>query len=410
MTTKKNENLESENKQDSQPEEKNDAVVTTPEEESNSEPKVEDTPPTTEPEVESKSVSKEKEPKPAEKQGSKGTKLATLAIVLSLFIGGGVAYMTNQQAQQYKAQVAELKSQISQLSAQLDKKLSDTSASVASNMNTLEAKSETLFNQQNESIKSLQVAISDIKGRRPNDWLLAEADYLVKLAGRKLFLDKDVESATLLMESADQRISALNDPSLVPLRKEMTKDIVSLKAVPLIDREGLAIRLTTLQQQVDELPLANAILPDAPVVETAEVSGDINDWQENLVTSLKDFSEQFITFRTRDGNVIPLLSPKQHYYLKENIKGKIENAIRAVYSENKEVYQTSLQVANDWSTQFFKLDDPSVIQFNKTLSDLSKKNIEVTYPVKLVSQKALSDVINERLRREVTSMTMEEKK
>ncbi|MDG3086683.1 uroporphyrinogen-III C-methyltransferase [Vibrio hannami] len=409
MTNKKNENLEPENKQDSQPEEKNDAVVEAPQEESKSEPEVEKTP---EPETASAEEKTESQPapQPQQKQGNKGTKLATLAIVLSLFIGGGVAYMTNQQAQQYKAQVEALKSQVNQLSAQLDKKLSDTTASVSSKVGTLEAQTETLFNQQNESIKSLQVAISDIKGRRPNDWLLAEADYLVKLAGRKLFLDKDVESATLLMESADQRISALNDPSLVPLRKEMTKDIVALKAVPLIDREGLAIRLSTLQQQVDDLPLANAILPEAPEVEAAEVSEDINDWQENLMTSLKDFSEQFITFRTRDGNVIPLLSPKQHYYLKENIKGKIESAIRAIYTENTEVYQSSLKLADDWSTQFFKLDDPSVVQFNKALSELSKKDIQVNYPVKLTSQKALSDVINERLRREVTSMTMEEKK
>ena len=53
--------------------------------------------------------------------------------------------------------------------------------------------------------------MADVKGRRPNDWLLAEADYLVKLAGRKLFLEHDVESATQLMESADQRIASLND-------------------------------------------------------------------------------------------------------------------------------------------------------------------------------------------------------
>ncbi len=248
-----------------------------------------------------------------------------------------------------------------------------------------------------------------MKGRRPNDWLLAESDYLVKLAGRKLMLEKDVESATLLMESADQRISVLNDPSLVPLRKEMAKDITALKSVALIDKDGLALRLMSLQQQVDQLPLANAILPDAPVVEKAVVSEDINDWQENLLTSMKDFSEQFITFRTRDGNVIPLLSPKQHYYLKENIKGKIETAVRAVYQENQEIYKMSLDVADKWAMQFFKLDDPAVEQFSKSIQQLATQNISVKYPVKLSSQKALSDVINERLRRQVTSMTVEDK-
>ncbi len=55
-----------------------------------------------------------------------------------------------------------------------------------------------------------------MKGRRPNDWLLAEADYLVKMAGRKLWLEHDTASATILLESADHRIAELNDPSMTP--------------------------------------------------------------------------------------------------------------------------------------------------------------------------------------------------
>jgi uroporphyrin-3 C-methyltransferase len=249
-----------------------------------------------------------------------------------------------------------------------------------------------------------------VKGRRPNDWLLAEADYLVKLAGRKLFLEHDVESATQLMESADQRIAALNDPSLVGLRKAMANDITKLRVVPLVDRDGLVLRLTALQQQVDKLPLANALLPEAAAVEKQQVSEDIANWQDNLMTSLKDFSENFITFRTRDGNVIPLLSPQQHFYLKENIKAKIETAIKSVYQEQGEIYTTSLETADKWAMAFFNQDDNSVKEFNKSLSQLSKQDIEVEYPAKLESQNQLSDVIRERLRREVTTMTGTEDK
>lgn len=344
----------------------------------------------------------------AEKQGKRGVKLATLAIVLTAIFGGGAAFVLNQQNMQHADQIALLEAKINSLSGQFEQRISSAEASAVNNANTAYNKAETAIKQQQESIQSLQVAISDIKGRRPNDWLLAESDYLVKLAGRKLFLEKDVVSATLLMESADQRISVLNDPSLVPLRKEMAKDITNLKSVALVDKEGLVLRLISLQQQVDKLPLANAVLPDAPVESKKVVSGDISDWQDNLLTSIKTFSEQFITFRTRDGNVIPLLAPEQHYYLKENIKGKIETAIRAVYNEQQDIYQNSLVAANEWAMQFFKQDDPSVKQFDKTMQQLKEQNIEVVYPVKLVSQTALADVISERLRRQVTSMTAEE--
>jgi uroporphyrin-3 C-methyltransferase len=169
------------------------------------------------------------------------------------------------------------------------------------------------------------------------------------------------------------------------------------------------LRLTALQQQVDSLPLANAILPEAPEQKAQQVSENIYDWKDNLMTSLRDFSENFITFRTRDGNVIPLLSPEQHFYLKENIKAKLETAIKALYVEQQDIYQTALTTADKWSSSFFNQDANTVIEFNKTLEMLSKQNVQVDYPVKLETQQILSDVIRDRLRREVTTLVTEEK-
>ncbi|MGR2664532.1 uroporphyrinogen-III C-methyltransferase [Vibrio campbellii] len=345
-----------------------------------------------------------------EKQGKRGVKLGTVAIVLSLIFGGGLTYKMLEQQSEYQTQIAQLQSQLEQAQSAMKQELSQVKEETIEKATTVTHKAEVVLGQQQKSIESLQLAVADVKGRRPNDWLLAEADYLVKLAGRKLFLEHDVESATQLMESADQRIAALNDPSLVGLRKAMANDITKLRVVPLVDRDGLVLRLTALQQQVDKLPLANALLPEAAAVEKQQVSEDIANWQDNLMTSLKDFSENFITFRTRDSNVIPLLSPQQHFYLKENIKAKLEAAIKAVYQEQGEIYTTSLETADKWAMAFFNQDDNSVKEFNKTLSQLSKQDIQVEYPAKLESQNQLSDVIRERLRREVTTMTGTEDK
>ncbi|YCO03734.1 uroporphyrinogen-III C-methyltransferase [Vibrio sp. VNB-15] len=345
-----------------------------------------------------------------EKQGKRGVKLGTVAIVLSLIFGGGLTYKMLEQQSEYQTQIAQLQSQLEQAQSAMKQELNQVKEETIEKATTATHKAEVVLSQQRKSIESLQLAVADVKGRRPNDWLLAEADYLVKLAGRKLFLEHDVESATQLMESADQRIAALNDPSLVGLRKAMANDITKLRVVPLVDRDGLVLRLTALQQQVDKLPLANALLPEAAAIEKQQVSEDIANWQDNLMTSLKDFSENFITFRTRDGNVIPLLSPQQHFYLKENIKAKIETAIKSVYQEQGEIYTTSLETADKWAMAFFNQDDNSVKEFNKSLSQLSKQDIEVEYPAKLESQNQLSDVIRERLRREVTTMTGTEDK
>ncbi|ENH7395217.1 uroporphyrinogen-III C-methyltransferase [Vibrio vulnificus] len=343
-----------------------------------------------------------------DEQKKPSQKLSILAVIIALLGTGGVAFQLQQQNSQYQAQIAALQNQLQQTQSAMSNELNQVKQETVAKATEVTHKAEVVLAQQQKSIESLQLAMADVKGRRPNDWLLAEADYLVKLAGRKLFLEHDVVSATSLMESADQRIAALNDPSLVPLRKAMAKDITDLKTIPLIDRDGLVLRLTALQQQVDQLPLANAILPEAKTVEKQQVSDDINNWQNNLMASLKAFSENFITFRTRDGNVIPLLSPEQHFYLKENIKAKIETAIKAVYQEQGEVYTTSLTTAEAWSQAFFNQDNNTVKEFTQSLKQLSEQKIQVQYPLKLQTQNQLADVIRERLRREVTSMTSTE--
>ena len=345
----------------------------------------------------------------AEKQGKRGVKFGAIAIAISIVFSGGIAFQMQQKSAEYSDQIAALQAQLQNTQSAVNKDLQAIKQETIQEASHAVEKTQVVQSQQQKSIQSLQLAVADVKGRRPNDWLLAEADYLVKLAGRKLFLEHDAVSATKLMESADQRIAALNDPSLVSLRQSMTDDITKLRTIPLLDRDGLVLRITSLQQQVDKLPLANAILPEAEIVEKKAVSQDINDWQSNLMTSMKDFSENFITFRSRDGEVIPLLSPEQHFYLRENIKGKLETAIRAVYKEQGEVYSAALKTANEWSKSYLNQDDNSVIEIEKAIEQLSEQNITVKYPVKLESQNQLSDVIRERLRREVTVMTSEEK-
>ncbi|AEA77426.1 TPA: uroporphyrinogen-III C-methyltransferase [Vibrio cholerae] len=342
---------------------------------------------------------------PPPQPNSQGKKLASVALLLVLALGAGFAYVHQQQKSKFNNQLQAVRAELKQTRDALNAQLEQTVSKATSQATEITHRAETVLEQQQKSIESLQLAVADIKGRRPNDWLLAEADYLVKLAGRKLILEHDVETATQLMESADQRIAALNDPSLTALRKAMANDITTLKNIPLIDRDGLVLRLISLQQQIDNLPLANAILPaDQPQTSQA-VSENIDDWQTNLKNSLKAFADNFITFRSRDGNVIPLLSPTQHFYLRENLQAKLETAIKGVYTEQQTLYRTALDTAAQWSTSFFNPDDKAVQSFNAALAQLAEQQVQVEYPVKLQAQQQLADVINERLRRSVSPLT-----
>ncbi|GEA61276.1 uroporphyrinogen-III C-methyltransferase [Vibrio comitans] len=337
-------------------------------------------------------------------------RLAIAAVIISLLTAGAGFYYFNQQNQLLQQQLSAVSGQLKTAQQTINAQLQDTQQAAAQTANEAVNRAEVLIGQQQKSIESLQLAISDVKGRRPNDWLLAEADYLVKLAGRKLFLEHDLVTATKLMEAADQRIATLNDPSLVPLRQAMANDITELRSLPLLDKDGVALQLIALQEQVDKLPLANAILPEAAEETKKQVSKDIQDWKTNLSTSLENFAEHFITFRVRDGSAVPLLSPQQHFYLRENIKAKLETAIKATYSEQEEIYRKSLLVALEWSQTYLDQDAQSVNEFESALDKLSKVKVDLEYPAKLETNQLIADIIRERLRREVTTIVTEENK
>jgi len=77
----------------------------------------------------------------------------------------------------------------------------------------------------------LERQISELSGRRPSDWLLAEANYLVNMAGRKLFLENDIGTSMTLLAEADARLEDLGDPSLLPIRALIASDIQTLQQV-----------------------------------------------------------------------------------------------------------------------------------------------------------------------------------
>ncbi|WP_394167342.1 uroporphyrinogen-III C-methyltransferase [Photobacterium piscicola] len=341
----------------------------------------------------------------AAKQKKSGSKTGWVAIALVLALGGGLYYHGHQQGLQQQQQVAALQQQIATMKAAMQADQQQTISMVNNELSTAQQKVEQGISQQQKSIDSIQTAIADLKGQEPNDWLLAEADYLVKMAGRKLWLEHDVTSATLLLEAADHRIAELNDPSLKNLRQAMSNDITALKSITVVDRDGIVLRLNSLENSIDSLPLANAVLAKAEPQQNPTVSQSVNDWKNNLMTSLKNFGENFITYRKRDGSVVPLLSPQQDFYLQQNITNKLETAIAAVYRDQGQVYRDSIATAIKWSQQYYDLSSPKTQSFIAGLQQLEQQNVAVDYPAKLQSQALITQLVNKVLRNKMTALS-----
>lgn len=336
--------------------------------------------------------------KPARKSGQAGTALSALAIVIALAIGAGLWVNAHHQAQQ-QAQVSQtLSEQLNALQQQSEREKEQLKQQIAtqnSDLQTAREQQAALSNQLNQ----LNEKVATISGNDARTWLLAQADYLVKLAGRKLWSDQDVTTAAALLKSADASLADMNDPSLVPVRRAITQDISNLAAISQVDYDGIILKLNQLSNGVDNLRLADNDSDNAPMdADSNELTSSLREWRQNLVKSWHNFMDDFITIRRRDNTAEPLLAPNQDVYLRENIRSRLLIAAQAVPRHQDEIYRQSVDTVSTWVRAWFDTSDASTKSFLAQLDDLSQQNVSMEIPEALESQPLLDKLMQTRVR------------
>lgn len=275
------------------------------------------------------------------KAGNK-TSLALSAIAIAIAIAAGIGLygLNKQQATRQNATTSELASQVAALQKAQENQKSELEGVIkqqADQLNEAKHQQETLAKQLDE----LQQKVAVISGSDAKTWLLAQADFLVKLAGRKLWSDQDVTTAAALLKSADASLADMNDPSLIGARRAITDDIATLSAVSQVDYDGMILKVNQLANQIDNLRLADNNDDDSPMdADSDELSSSISEWRVNLQKSWQNFMDSFITVRRRDETAVPLLAPNQDIYLRENIRSRLLVAAQAVPRHQEETWNS----------------------------------------------------------------------
>ena len=207
-----------------------------------------------------------------------------------------------------------------------------------------------------------------------------EAEYLIRVAGRTIWLEKDTSAAISLLTDANQRLKELKDPKFLHVRKVIHQDIERLKLLPILNVEEIVLTLMALSEQIDKLPLALAYLPE---------SNDEEDVLVVLNKSWQRFLADFITIRRRSASVEPLLTPVQKQNLMTNLKLKLGQAQWAASNGKESVYQQSLLETQTWLKTYFDMDSATNQQFSQSILNLTSERIFIEYPKELASLSAI---------------------
>lgn len=243
---------------------------------------------------------------------------------------------------------------------------------------------------------SLRRQIGEMAGRRPADWLLAEADYLVRMAGRKLWLEQDVRTAILMLNAADARLQDLHDSSLFSIRELIASDVQQLQQISQLSLDDIALTLSGLVNNVDSLPLALPALPEINNSQS-EISNDVSDWQANLAKGWQDFIDNLVRYESSTRSVRPMLSQQQQWLAREQLRLALLQARAAVLAESTPLFKQSLQDALELLNAHFDQQDDGVKRVTDSLQQLMLRSIQRELPAQLDAARPLQNALQDRL-------------
>ena len=339
----------------------------------------------------------EKPTPPAVKKTSSKTSL-WLAL-LSLCVAGaaiaGCVYMWQQSASQQEllkqsridinAALQRLDAQLDEyrrLQRQLDQQEDTTKRQLAESTAKIESLQQQLASQQ-KRLLSLSTTDRD-------DWLLAEAEYLMRLANQRLLMGKEIKGAASLLEAADEIIHELDDAALYPVRKALAVDREALRVAGQLDIEGLYLKLGAIAQQASKLELV--AMPELTMQPTETTEPE--NWQQRFQWGLDEAMHkvsQYIQINRRDEIYKPLLSPEYEAVAQQNIQLMFEQAQMAVLSGKQKLFDDSLEKSKQWLQRYYTLDQVATDKILSAIDEVADKKITVELPDISASLRALKD-------------------
>lgn len=325
-------------------------------------------------------------------------------LVLGFVLGFRWILQQNQAALEHQdQQIALLEKRLTQAEAssrQTLENLAQTHAQERQRLNTAIQKMQTQDVDIEQRVAAQAKLLRAMSDTSREDWLLAEAEYLLRLANQRIRIERSGEGVDALLSAADEILRDLNDPDLHPLRRAVAKDLAAMRLMSKIDVEGIYVALAALADHIDTLPLqfdrfaisaepAVALLPTESSANDTLVSRIAAAWQRFV----KSFGNAY-RIVSIDELPKPILPPESHVYLQQNLRLMIERAQLALMREEQEIYTTTLQQADAWLEQYYSVSAPTT-SFRQQLANLKNQNITHDFPDISNSLELLNNYIRE---------------
>lgn len=297
--------------------------------------------------------------------------LAVIALLTALAGAGGSGYLwytfTRLQAQT-DGEISELRKSLRTLDdhptvIELKQRVAEQDAKLAAE-----------FAAQQKRITAMEQAFDvtqQVVNRDQRGWVLAEVEYLMRLAIVRLRLMRDIKGATEALIIADQRLHDLADPAALKIREVLASEITSLKSMDTPDIDGAALRLLSITERLSLLPIAKQpsteLLAKAPPDESAaEAKWYVTAWRK-LISALG--------FSRINAPVNALALRSELYYVEQLIRLELEAARQALIRLDKTDFEKRILKARSLLDEHYDRNNEQVIRLKADLTALLDANL-----------------------------------
>jgi uroporphyrinogen III methyltransferase/synthase len=233
------------------------------------------------------------------------------------------------------------------------------------------------------------------------DALLLEVERLVLLAAGDLQLTRHNATALAALELADARLAAAGAPRLAPLRRALARDLERLRALPVVDVTGSALKLDQMIAGADVWPLvtAPAAPPAAPPKPTPRGAAKKADVVEPAPAAPTAWASVRAWLAAEFGDLVRisevptpealLLNNEQGRLVRQQLKLRLLGARLALLARNDRLYHADLENSQTLLALYFDGRHAAVAAAAATLRQLNAIALAYEVPTLADSQAAV---------------------
>jgi len=299
------------------------------------------------------------------------------------------------------AQVSQLQSSLQSLESQLQNQLAETqqaSASLTRDLiqQSMQGQDADIERLQNELI-STRLRINSNNPGASQQWLLAEAASLLRLAQQQMVVARNIRTAQALFIAADDVLKQIDDPAIFSVREVLAGELAAIRGVSEAPIQDIYLQLGAISEQLESLQVNNDL--EQQVAEGERVALFNNERIEEpgllsqFFSSLGSVVNRFLVVRRRDTPLDALMTPGQEAALLQTVRLQLEQGRTALLKGEQEIYSACLLQARNNIADYLSGEASLKTSILSSLDTLIQRRIVTEVPPLIRTRSALDQII-----------------